>query len=563
MVELKGSLSGIGLPAIVQLIGELRHSGSLELSKGSARGVLDFDDGRLVAADFTHESGLVALATLSLDMAEGEFNFVEGVPVHERTLDLTSKDVQAYLKRVASGENIAVGAEPPPAERDSSPELGACPLLGFADDRARHYSRATALHRCFASGAPSLVTGLEQRELCLGGRYPTCPRYRNASPVNATAVPSSADATLVALPPAPVYVPPTPPVPGPPAAMPPGVAARMAVASSMHMPPSASNSDVPTWIGHDRNEPHASTDAPPAAPRGPYGFRRAMLLIGSGVVLGLIILVVIMLVSMTSLNGGLTAQKPTVAGAQAFGPVATTTRAPVQATNGPAVAASTAASPTALSRPSTPVSRASIPTALPRPLPAPPGVGGQSLLDVRFASGGGAGWLENPPFAAWTDGAYRLQVRQAARFVAVGAPVDRLLGDVLVSGTFRKTGGPPGGGYGLLVRDQGPAPRDGTNQTMNAYVLEAGDLGEFGVWRRAGDHWVDLMPWTRSTSVRPGGSPNELAVRAIGTRLTFSINGTEVASIDDDTLSDGRVGVFIGGDYNEVALDRFSVLLPD
>ena len=34
MVELKGSLNGIGLPAIVQLIGELRHSGSLELSKG-------------------------------------------------------------------------------------------------------------------------------------------------------------------------------------------------------------------------------------------------------------------------------------------------------------------------------------------------------------------------------------------------------------------------------------------------------------------------------------------------------------------------------------------------
>src|SRR5882672_954679 len=52
MVELKGSLNGIGLPAIVQLIGELRHSGSLELSKGATHGLLDFDDGRLVAADF-------------------------------------------------------------------------------------------------------------------------------------------------------------------------------------------------------------------------------------------------------------------------------------------------------------------------------------------------------------------------------------------------------------------------------------------------------------------------------------------------------------------------------
>jgi hypothetical protein len=185
------------------------------------------------------------------------------------------------------------------------------------------------------------------------------------------------------------------------------------------------------------------------------------------------------------------------------------------------------------------------------------------LLDVRFAAGPPPRWLDNPPFAAWADGAFRLQAHQAARFVAVGAPVDQLLSDVVVSATFRKTGGPPGGGYGLVIRDQGPEPRDGVNQTMNAYVLEAGDLGEFGIWRREGERWFDLVPWARSASVRPGGSPNELVVRAIGDRLTFSINGTQVASVTDDTLVGGGVGVFIGGDYNEVALDRFTVQVPD
>src|SRR5713101_2016646 len=87
MVELKGSLNGIGLPAIVQLIGELRHSGCLELSKGSAHGVLDFDDGRLVAADFADEHGMQAVATLSLELADGEFTLAAGAPTHERTLD--------------------------------------------------------------------------------------------------------------------------------------------------------------------------------------------------------------------------------------------------------------------------------------------------------------------------------------------------------------------------------------------------------------------------------------------------------------------------------------------
>ena len=43
MVELKGSLTGIGLSAVVQLIGELHHSGTLQLAKGNAHGVLGFE----------------------------------------------------------------------------------------------------------------------------------------------------------------------------------------------------------------------------------------------------------------------------------------------------------------------------------------------------------------------------------------------------------------------------------------------------------------------------------------------------------------------------------------
>jgi hypothetical protein len=182
---------------------------------------------------------------------------------------------------------------------------------------------------------------------------------------------------------------------------------------------------------------------------------------------------------------------------------------------------------------------------------------------VRFATGPGKGWLDNPTVAAWSDGAYRLQARQPARFVAIGAPVNQSLSDVVVSATFRKTGGPPGGGYGLIVRDLGPDPRDGVNQTLNAFVLEAGDLGEFGIWRRDGDRWVDLVAWTRSAAVRMGGSPNDLTVRAVGNRLTFTINGTQVGSVEDGAPMAGGAGVFVGGDYNDVALDRFSIEAAD
>jgi hypothetical protein len=55
-----------------------------------------------------------------------------------------------------------------------------------------------------------------------------------------------------------------------------------------------------------------------------------------------------------------------------------------------------------------------------------------------------------------------------------------------------------------ILRAQGAAARDGQNQDFQAYVFECGDVGEFGIWRRATDHRVDLVPWTRSPDVRTG-----------------------------------------------------------
>jgi hypothetical protein len=98
---------------------------------------------------------------------------------------------------------------------------------------------------------------------------------------------------------------------------------------------------------------------------------------------------------------------------------------------------------------------------------------------------------------------------------------------------------------------------------MNAYVLEVGDKGEFGIWRRDGDHWIDLVPWMSSSSVRAGGSPNDLMVRATGAQLSFMVNGTEVGRVEDATLPTGGVGVFVGGDNNDVALDYLAIQIPN
>jgi hypothetical protein len=198
-----------------------------------------------------------------------------------------------------------------------------------------------------------------------------------------------------------------------------------------------------------------------------------------------------------------------------------------------------------------------------RPAGSPPAAGGlRTVLDERFG-GGASGWPDNPQSTAWlADGVYRLVARQPGQFVAVGAPGGQRFRDVVVTAAFRKVAGPPGGGYGIIVRDQGPGPRDGVHQGGRYYVLEAGDRGEFGIWRREGDRWVDLIPWTRSDAIAQGTAPNTLVVQAVGPQLTFIANGVRLASYTDTALAGGAVGIFVGGDLNEAVLERFTIQAP-
>jgi hypothetical protein len=195
------------------------------------------------------------------------------------------------------------------------------------------------------------------------------------------------------------------------------------------------------------------------------------------------------------------------------------------------------------------------------PSPVVPRAAG-TLLDDGFTSNA-LNWPSSPQGTAWVAaGGYRLIPRQAKQFVAVGAPLLDVPRDVIVSATFRKLAGPPGGGYGIILRDQGGSARDGVNQDGYFYVLEAGDKGEFGIWFREGDHWVDLMPWQHTDAIHQDTGTNQLTVSAIGDRLSLSINGSQVATHTDATLGSGSVGLFVGGDDNQVVVEHFAVQTP-
>jgi len=63
--------------------------------------------------------------------------------------------------------------------------------------------------------------------------------------------------------------------------------------------------------------------------------------------------------------------------------------------------------------------------------------------------------------------------------------------------------------------------------------------------------------------VRPGNATNELTVRVLGEHITFLVNGTEVTTQIDATLARGSVGIFTGGDGNQVRLEQLLVEATD
>jgi len=186
-----------------------------------------------------------------------------------------------------------------------------------------------------------------------------------------------------------------------------------------------------------------------------------------------------------------------------------------------------------------------------------PAAAGQVLIDERFGAPL-AGWPNDPGGTAWfASGAFHLFARQPNHFVAVGVPLASPVGNAVLSAQFHKVGGPAGGGYGLIIRDQSPtSDRDGTSQAGEYLAVAIGDRGDIGVWQRDQTHWIDVVPWTHSEIVHPDLAANSLVVTTHGMALRVEVNGQQVADLTYERLpATGGAGIFVGGDLNQVALD--------
>jgi hypothetical protein len=118
------------------------------------------------------------------------------------------------------------------------------------------------------------------------------------------------------------------------------------------------------------------------------------------------------------------------------------------------------------------------------------------------------------------------------------------LGDVYIEMTFNSENCSGEDAYGIIFR--GPPHLAGESY---GYVVSFSCNGKLWVYRLDGiDPWEAevLIDETETSAINSGpDEQNVLGVRAVGDHFTIFANGDQVAEVEDDHFSQGRLGVFV------------------
>ncbi len=100
---LSGALRDMGLPEVVQVLGQSRKTGRLHLTSGAAEGEMHFDAGHIVHALFGSQKGDAAFYSM-LRLTDGDFAFDPNVKTTERTLAASTESLLLEgMRRIDEG----------------------------------------------------------------------------------------------------------------------------------------------------------------------------------------------------------------------------------------------------------------------------------------------------------------------------------------------------------------------------------------------------------------------------------------------------------------------------
>jgi hypothetical protein len=96
----------------------------------------------------------------------------------------------------------------------------------------------------------------------------------------------------------------------------------------------------------------------------------------------------------------------------------------------------------------------------------------------------------------------------------------------------------------------------------NFYLFQISNNGSFSIWKIIDNEWQSLKNWEKSIAIKTGKSRNRLKAVCVGNNLSLFVNEVFVASVKDEELSEGLVGLFAGS-YDktpvDVVFDNFTV----
>jgi hypothetical protein len=180
----------------------------------------------------------------------------------------------------------------------------------------------------------------------------------------------------------------------------------------------------------------------------------------------------------------------------------------------------------------------------------------QSLTDDFSESTWGAGTYAFGDIW-YADGEYHMRSKDKTYLVMYAPTGDYDTGNATVRVTARSVSGTsPDSGYGLIVH--GEKSKTGALEDY-ALLIYTGSEPQYEVIQHKDGEQKAIVPWTKSTVIRPGTNPNQLEVRAKGSELSFYINGQYIDRINDtENFKHGLAGLYTS-DAAEVAFDDLEI----
>lgn len=151
----------------------------------------------------------------------------------------------------------------------------------------------------------------------------------------------------------------------------------------------------------------------------------------------------------------------------------------------------------------------------------------------------------------YANGEYALAITSTQPSAAVVDNPKRTFGDFSYAVSAHLSTPAPNGSYGLVFRLQ---------DAYNCYQFSVDpNLGEYALFKRVNNEVTPLVKWTASSAIKRGTASNSLYVKAQGSALSLYVNGTALTTVEDQTFSQGHVGMRIDS-WSQPISARFSTL---